>query len=1111
MFTVKGLYEWELRSSDGNVDKKGSQWNITNDTMLHAMVLARTSSDKGPLASTFKIQLSSSPINPSRDYRVYGSGCEFVETAVGPAITEVNASPATKVCYNNFAPPVSARTIRIIGVKVEWVNSVLSNFASFIVLSTPITQNPDQYLYVKYTLFFNYVSGGMNMPSNRYLEFYINSQLSKPILYQFGAAQGNVSFVPDYYGLTMSITTFCQALHTNNIARFIQNPILASVPNYITTPYGGVNTGSMVGSHLSQSLPVASAPGPIGAMCRDGFFQIPSTSNVFLLATGTSPTRGFTSPTVSRLFVHPESRISQVFSDPAYPQSSNGSISVSGTPTNKAPIIGRIHITKTGDASPLVNEVFTNEDFNIPSNSVAVNQIGWATGDIVRFINVAAPAPLNLNTDYYIIEIDLGHVRFASSLSNAQNGIAIPLTGAVPFAIMERQNTAKFKYDVEKYVGNIMLQHLSMPVNASNQVEPTQLFNQAILTATTLDMVGEGDATSIFTYAGNSHMLVQGFVHIDNEPTSSNVVYSVQKSRINKRFNFCMWNFWTIESSEALFEFDEYTTVFRCMVRAGSLIFMAFDSGLWYIDASNIGGGMSLISSSLMVDGNVLDLAVSETDLWIGHATGLTKLSLSDLQTSQLYITGVGEELEGLPIADAYIETGRLSVGKREDGGTRVLVGGLYANSRVQDDWVLDDGVGWLRVNPGTGTTRISSAIRNNTNSVVVLRSSGIAVFDVVVTGKGIGSSTIGQTVAETQVAVGAYIPIAMLQMSDDSFLFISIVSGSVSNAIFKIGQPTFTKMTKTFQSPNVSYEPWRYAMSRNKMVFSRDNDGEIDCFIRLDWMLNVSVVPSIGFPTPLTFHNNRNAWIVNHQDPSCSPKMLSTLSDSITDGLSIVANNAIGKPWDQQFIAGERFTFAYGDMMFKDNLQTLLFRARSYFSNAYNVSDTQVVVPATNPATYHVQEASTDANFREVDALDLVVGVVIDGVRRTQYVPTVSTYTTNVAEDTINTTNIATGTPVVVTVANFQTSKVGFPLANNSLYYAINFSATRIRLARTLADALSNNYINLEDVGIGTTQYSVIIPTAGTYFVSNNGVFVFAQVDINKAADLDYTVTTFQ
>ena len=348
MFELKGLYEWKLIDvNTGNIDQEGSQPNLTSDIFLMAATdrFMYSSSDGKLSVSQMKIQISDSTSVAGVDYRRWGASNLFNKLEETGAISVHADSTVNSIDVNNnpgFSPPAAPRTVRIIGVALTGgaIVAPRPNFASFVELSTPITQNTNQYFYIKYTLYFSFTSGGNNVPSNRY----IDRGITKNLLYN-----GQSMFWAGRNSNINKVMRDVPVLFANTNADLLGSGAYDST--YI--PSFGVRAQT-----VTHAFAISDMSGPIGSLCFSnianlpyysafcGPFTFPSVSadpNKYY----SSITYGYTqvkdmSASISRVFVHPASRISQVFSDPSYPPSSNGIVTITGTPTQKYPMIGRV-------------------------------------------------------------------------------------------------------------------------------------------------------------------------------------------------------------------------------------------------------------------------------------------------------------------------------------------------------------------------------------------------------------------------------------------------------------------------------------------------------------------------------------------------------------------------------------------------------------------------------------------------------------------------------------------------------------------------------------------------------------------------------------------------
>ena len=89
--------------------------------------------------------------------------------------------------------------------------------------------------------------------------------------------------------------------------------------------------------------------------------------------------------------------------------------------------------SKRFEARAAVNVTAINENFNPADVNTGTEQItvtrDYMTGEKVRFTTTnTLPAPLAINTDYYVIRVDATHIQVALNLANAYAGTEIDLT-----------------------------------------------------------------------------------------------------------------------------------------------------------------------------------------------------------------------------------------------------------------------------------------------------------------------------------------------------------------------------------------------------------------------------------------------------------------------------------------------------------------------------------------------------------------------------------------------------------------------------------------------------------------------------------------------------------
>ena len=212
---------------------------------------------------------------------------------------------------------------------------------------------------------------------------------------------------------------------------------------------------------------------------------------------------------------------------------------------------------------------------------------------------------------------------------------------------------------------------------------------------------------------------------------------------------------------------------------------------------------------------------------------------------------------------------------------------------------------------------------------------------------------------------------------------------------------------------------------------------------------------------------------------------------------------------WDEQFIIGDYYNFVHGPVRIKDNLQSVVIKARKYFCDT-EVVEAPVIVPSVFPYEITIPEVS-DPNFRDLDANDIVTEVWEGSTPYTLYING-GTFSAITSYDVITTgVDIATGTPLILLDNSIY--DIAQPLETSVFYYAIRYSATQSRLATTYANAMDGIYIDITTTGFktGTIQYyQIVTPTQGTYRHDTRGVFKFSAADAGKNLTLTYTYTKF-
>jgi len=728
---------------------------------------------------------------------------------------------------------------------------------------------------------------------------------------------------------------------------------------------------------------------------------------------------------------------------------------------------------------------------------------------------MSLPTPLLFDRDYYVIHESDTQIKLADTLQDALDGIPINLEDNGDGDVMViRQNTAEFKLKLEPVSQDLYINQLPMGIDFQNKVQPAALFPN-----TEFGDYGEGGVS----WNSDHSFLVLGFLHFDLGE-GGNTVISVQRSRVNRYLNMCQWNFWTIETSIALCEFGSEATEFRGMVRVpNGKIWIATNEGVYEYDTASRATPPSLITISDLISTDIKDIVSLEnstflgdeqdTYVWTGHSTGITRIDPTNGNSCKKYITGAGEELEGLTAGYENIETGSMSVSVSSEGKIRVLVCGHMAGGSTGNPWVIEDGSGFLII-PVTGNIPISGALRKYTKHIVIAAgytTTRVFMFQVTVIGKNFGHI---DTVENFSLGANSYYREAntqMVQLSDDTFVFSA--KGEYPyyytyTFYYKIGVAPNAVRNNYTQLPSPHTVGWVYAFPRYHFYAFMDSLGDT---INIPMHYDMCVLsPSVGsYLDTLGYSLGDDAWRIDRSGYGVFGSRKLRSSNIIANALTANANNAVGKDWDTQFVAGDHFTFMHGFTKFKDNLQTMLLRFRSYGVNAREETRS-ITIPNSDPSYYQVPESVVEnfPNFREIDNYDLCTIVEWNETRFIQHtLPAMATFTVNIDTDVLTVgVDIADDTPIMVDTDDWKAKRLPYPLRYRGVYFAKRVDATKIQLSLTPGGAA----IDLTDIGVSTYRFAKVEPTVGKYYLGMNGVFIFSQDDIEKNVDLRYVVTDY-
>jgi hypothetical protein len=1094
MLFAKGHYEWKLiNKNTGEVELTGEQDNLITDT-LHDLTVAVHSNIASYNWSRMTIKLSDSILSPAIDYRVRGEVQLLNFVATSSQVNNTYAYPEHQVSAGfNFIPGASARTIRVISIDIVTGSENVFYNLSFIELSTPITQNTDQYLYVKYTITLSYTPS-LGSPVNNW------------------ATQVMRTFRIE------SIQKLHQTIQMHRLYNFLNiSPfkVPEDVNNMMTSPFsvapttnaiGALNTGARYGRGVNTLYSITDFIGVIKSVVFG------NTTFGRLLSLGYSSIPGL-SPAISRVFAHPLDRREYLFSDPSYPPSSLGSVAITGTPTNDWPIVGRVIITKTGDASDVVDDTFSVT--GAPTDTFATgSDQGHAVGDIVRFTTTdTLPDPLAEDTNYYVVYKSGTSMK----VSATSGGSAISLTdaGSGTHAII-RWNTGKYRLALEPFIGNQAARAAAPGSNLPDKF--------SYLYETPYMMLNEDNDPVISPSTGtpqngqNPSMMYSGIYGLAKV---GKYLWMIQRPNISAntgRFYIVRWLFGSIENGIYQNILPATVTTVWCMATDGTYFYIATNEGIYKYDPADPTTAPELMSiTGIISDTNITDLAYDQITgyLWAGHGVtgtfGLSRIDLSAL-TAVDYIVGVGEELEGMASSAAEITTGQLYAynGRVSRSGRWGYVAGGVSN------WVLQDGAGWCTVHTFTAGRHFGGgAIREGTDEMVYfgLDASNRGEwkrYSVTVTGKNSGTVNLLATVQAPATPLNSVAYKQQVRaMTPNLFSIVGYIT-NIANSI-----QVYDINTGVASIPHTVSLTWdalesapNYALGRVPIYIGDANEKLALTIADFSNSLRHPILQGARY---IMFGWTGTTWAAENTTERYIPK---TGSHALLHGISGSFNNAAGENWNEQFIEDESFNFIYGkDCLIKDNLQTFRVKGTYYLCKAVLVEDDAVVVPSASGYALAIAER-TDPDFRDMDVTDYQLEVKEGTTVYTMAaLPSTTTCSASSSTDQLTvSTNIPTGTPVYLTSAGYWDA-MPIPLWHEGIYFAINIDATHIKLAKTYDDAIAGTAIDLRSNGTSTLYYRVLYATTlatETYWAGSTGFFVFASADAAANVTLSYTYTMF-
>lgn len=949
MFKLKGTYTWELRDAKtGTVKEKGSQENIITDAGYQGIVGIKKNNsgtsfgdpfaDTGPSPDRLYIFNSETTPTPSTDFLRLSD-----EEGLGGIVVNDQGQPLAVDTSNDgtfwegsflFSPPGSTKTHTILGILHSSTNDVLS----FITLSSPITQTTSDQFFVTYRVEIAFVGTGLNGISSPYTL----DKFSGRIL----TTEPNSSESGFIQFMTAQLTQFLPPIVADNVGRDFGSPLSNDLISRTLPPYNALRA-DLFRTIYSFEFQEVDTPAPHGVMAhvyiRDdsrravvGINPITPLSNITdLFKKASGDLTPYNNPT------------------PPFPIS-KGTASLGGTPTqliHSKEI--RAFISKSGDASDIVDEAFDPSDVNTGSDEITVGQDydNTALGSQVtcEFTTTGTlPTGLTTSTTFYIIFVNSTTLQISAS----EGGGAIDFTNqGTGTHTLVRTSTAKFKLR-ESAINNLDLFH-TMPIEI------------------------DGTPQSSDNLWGNSLISTGWSVYVSD----TNGKWLYKPIFINSVWRLTKWRYGTIESAIKTIDVGAPFGA----INIGDKIYFIDAAGLNIYDTvtDTITDTFTSVTAQALLETACTDITYDRINniIWIGHALGLTEFDpVGKTVNSTHDISGT---FSGLTAARIEIFPGQLTAshgfisrggepGQRDDNWNPVEVDEGWV-------WVYDSlGTGKVAQIDPTGNDSLSNpsfpfgrvhfiGLKGNGNGDLIAEcgdtykaSAGndAVIFEEITLNfvPATPEHTVVQTVGQSTVNNDSESSTSRLfRISADMFVSIQFLFGE------EVGILIFNPSLGTVFETNVDT-----SSATNPSGSNNDKMAASIIFIEGSVVLSFGreLIKSLVFSD---YGWNGSDWdldTIEGQDVPKSPVLL-------TDGVTIDFANAGGQPSLEQFIIGEAFTFGISPMLIKTNLQKLQYTGAFYGCDVTQVTSFAMVIPAT-PFEFYVPEAPLGsgplADFRFID-----------------------------------------------------------------------------------------------------------------------------------------------
>lgn len=943
---LRGIYEWKLIDKNtGHVDSEGSQKNTLTDGFIAGQ------QDYYGIGSVddhknYQLALSDTILPDGPEYRSYDVANTYITALETTGILTATENVPSRSFYveNNFAAPVSPRTIRIIGL--HWRDDTTLTwryYMSFVNLTTPITQSASQILYVRYTLTMEYAGGLIDAADNEFIGIYGNSNPWETLRYFSAFRAGTL-------GCQLQPTMFMNPVDKNLVQRRPES--------FLAAP-SRVSEGASFTHTWTHSIGTTDSTGPLGALID--VYVTTGAGTEFPLVGYFDTTQ---TPSISRVFIHPSTSIDEIFSDPGDPPMSRGSVSVTGTPTNIWPLINRLRITKTGKAVDTTAENFFNTDVDTTNNRITIASEDWEVDDVVRFSNTGGtlPSPIGDGTDYYIVDTTGSSPSIELQISTTEGGAALNITDSGDGThTITTQSEGRYSLELEAYTLSGLTGVASRP-SGNNY---SDFWSSSVNTCRVYNSVMGVDSSGENLSASTSLILTQTFLGRDGS-----FIYSLQHRNSSSAYQFCRWRFATIETAEALEEVGPAGMEIRSAAPAHGdyegHVFVATDNGVY--DADLTGASVSHLNITNLIDDDLRDVSYDQVTgrLWTAHSTGLSSVDLlgggdATQYTTSNYLSGLSANAVNIPWGGIHAHN------------NRVLVIRPRINSTTESGWLFDDtGLDGTKGYHNYALTYLTGGVISTYDNTIVLRRyNNWYRYDTTVG----GSNPLLESYASSFTNTGEIGP-GVAQISERQFVGygVSPSSNRVNQEIFKTGVGIQSTYELRFDELTDGFSIYRH-QPRILLDMSEGFGVYLNAMTSFDngrWYPRL--VRHGNYPFQWGYGWDGTAWVRGLLTPDMTSNItydrpIPKSGHHVGHDMTASFSNSGGDPWDEQFIAGERVTFMSAPVVVKDNLQEYSLKGRTYMGPAQRVTDETAVISAlsnnftvdsTNSPTYLLDATSS-------------------------------------------------------------------------------------------------------------------------------------------------------